>query len=90
MIKKHLALIVLITSVSIATMAECGKLDLLHASKELLISTIVFFLVIFIGYYLFTTKYVEFAILSALVTSLGAIEILLAEEDANKEDENID
>jgi hypothetical protein len=55
MIKKHLVLIVLITSVSTATMAECRKLDLQHASKELLVSAVIFFLVIFIGYYLFTT-----------------------------------
>jgi glucose uptake protein GlcU len=122
MIKKHLALIALITSVSTATMAECGKLDLPHAPKDLLISAIVFFLVIFLGYYLFTTlanknkenetasflfsaigaileivgigaagylstKYVEFAILSAFVISLGAIEILLGKEDADKEED---
>jgi hypothetical protein len=34
-----------------------------------------------------STKYVEFVILSAIVTSLGAIEILLGEEDKDKEED---
>jgi uncharacterized membrane protein YfcA len=76
MIKKHLALIALAIAVSTATTAECGKLNLPHAPKELLISAVVFFLIIFLSYYLFTTlanKNKEDDIKSFLFSAIGII-----------------